>query len=598
MASLCLGLNAQTDENSFSAKWSHSIDAKTTVGESPIALALSSDGKLFQLMSFATSSSKGTEVYFDGTPLALGDTPVEGAAETSNTNNILFQKVDKATGVADWFIYSASGDAETANCHVAPSSDGGAYLLLKTRSAVAADPSEVFVTLVDAAGAIVEVKDPAYKLVTKVTTNTTNNTEVTTKFKFYHYALVRIDSKGAIKWAKPLTADPIKTTDGSEIPSGDSFDVEENGLEAVTNGLYFYSLVTDDAGNLYAAGRMLTRVHVGSDAIAPANFKNGDPFILKFSADGELLADKTVGVADDDCYCYFDKLAFDGGKLYVVGHAKASDGLATLSFDGKNFVPSTSVDDVLISAVATSDLSADYVHLIKGSILEGDVTDVKIAFNAYVSDGGLYVFSQKRCTLTDGDVVLRGKAQYDAFFMKCDLATGAMVAGSSCGDAGISAYSGMMPYNGMLYLFAYNQTDGAVLDAYDAETFSFVKRYVVGKSGGITSLIANPVADGDDLFLLYRAKGDVKVYNSDGEEAQTIEGNTDWLVVASGYTFSHAAEVPTALEASSLADGAEANFDVYTLGGVLVRKAANLQEAKAGLQRGLYVIGGRMVVVR
>jgi alpha-amylase len=38
--------------------------------------------------------------------------------------------------------------------------------------------------------------------------------------------------------------------------------------------------------------------------------------------------------------------------------------------------------------------------------------------------------------------------------------------------------------------------------------------------------------------------------------------------------------------------------NVYTLSGQLIRRGANMQEAMQGLSRGIFIIGGKKVVIR
>ena len=40
------------------------------------------------------------------------------------------------------------------------------------------------------------------------------------------------------------------------------------------------------------------------------------------------------------------------------------------------------------------------------------------------------------------------------------------------------------------------------------------------------------------------------------------------------------------------------NCDVYTIAGVLVKRAGNMEEAVNGLASGLYIIGGKKIVVK
>ena len=75
----------------------------------------------------------------------------------------------------------------------------------------------------------------------------------------------------------------------------------------------------------------------------------------------------------------------------------------------------------------------------------------------------------------------------------------------------------------------------------------------------------------------------------------TMEGFSDWGVLYCLYSIS---DVPTGIKNISSVGNASDRVNVYTVSGVCVKQNVSVSEAIQGLAKGVYVVGGKKVIVK
>jgi hypothetical protein len=261
-----------------------------------------------------------------------------------NTNsNFILYKLDR-NGNLLWQVTSDRGDLNAAYSPVIPTSDGGAFLVLKVRPHAAYGDYETggnsLLRLID--------KDNAK------TTVTWNSNQVNA----YQGVMVKISAAGKVEWAKhniKVEYSPIgeyTTTDAA---------------------IYFYDLATDEDGNYYLGGRFcrpLTFARPGGETVSltPHNAagwdgldsSRGDLLLAKLDPDGNLLwnLETTGTVKQQTAEC----LVYNRQKLYIFGRIQAdtlNTGASSSTFLDRTIVPGRRED----SFTARIDLSGQAPQL-------------------------------------------------------------------------------------------------------------------------------------------------------------------------------------------------------------------------------------------
>ena len=149
-----------------------------------------------------------------------------------------------------------------------------------------------------------------------------------------------------------------------------------------------------------------------------------------------------------------------------------------------------------------------------------------------------------------------------------------------------------------IWLYGYNLNAGTRCCKYTLEGKKWVKsaEEVIFNNAAVGE-VGRPLIDGHSIVSIARASN-----NSGG-----LLGSTDtynfyhWGLILCKYTNEDIlpdGDLPTAINGITVQRDSRTNYNVYSLSGVLIRKAHNLTEAKQGLVPGIYIIGGKKFVVK
>ena len=211
--------------------------------------------------------------------------------------------------------------------------------------------------------------------------------------------------------------------------------------------------------------------------------------------------------------------------------------------------------------------------------------------------GNLYLTGGINGGLTADDITLNTNSTvYKGFVAKVQASDGkALAMGvNDQKNNGITNYFGVYEGANTIYALGYDmaQSSSAILFTYDKNTLakqSEIKFSNLG-SGAINAPL---LADGNNLLLMTRGKAAPLTFL--GTDTQ-FEGFSDWGVAYCLYSIS---DVPTGIKnlSTSTAD-ASALVNVYTLSGICVKQNISAAEATQDLAKGIYVVGGKKVVVK
>lgn len=549
-----------------SFNWAHTVDGATSAGDNIIGTAKAADGDYLIATTFGTTKTD-LGVNFDGATLqdkngnAIEGSPYTG---TSNNGNLLLQKV-ATDGAVKWFAYTRKGDVEQSCSKIVATTDGGAVAVLKVRAWVKEAGYDNLLEVVDAAGAVTTVKDMG------------------TQAGEYRYLVVKINADGNLEWTR-LIAGLAKETSKS----------------ITKNNAYVNGVDVDENDNIYIAGNFRTELYFkkadgNTETLVAKNNANwdgdsqkviGDLFLVKLDKDGyfvnKLVADGTAACA------FFDNVVYNDGKLYLNGRVQGDGSAMTLG--GKTVNASSTLQTEIIASVNTSDFSVNYVN----------------ALTSVANKSGKFVIQNKNVQYVDGKVyftgllnggLANGSAEaflntnntiLKAYLLQVEPSTGEVVNSLVEAGTGISGYFGVYVGSNNIYAFGYNMGKGAVLATINKSSFAAGDEYVICKFGMVAAC-ANPIIDGSNFIMMNRGKSASTYYGTD----TSFSGLKNWAVTYYSYKMDDNVGVN-----GINADNAAKNYDVYTTSGIFVKGATSMEEAKAGLDKGVYVIGGEKVAVQ
>lgn len=579
-AVLFLGLNAANATSKFTYNWSHVVDGPTKAGDNVIALkkSLDADGNYLAMTAWGSHTTDGRNLSVDGQTLDAPDgkgiitgSPYTG---TSMNTNLLLQKLNPGSGSPVWSVFTCHGDVDAGSSSMAATNDGGAVMFVKIRRTLNLDACDTLVSLVDAHGDTLSIKG--------------NDPDV--KTHVYEGIILRVNTDGKFLWSKGVSL-PATLPDGTKA----------------TNAFYFYSACTDGDGNLYVCGNYrnaMTLACADGTAITltPQNIVGwdgdsqgtvGDAFLIKLDADGNYVDNLTTSGAAKSVF--FDNVAYSDGKIYIQGHL-TGDGSTTLTLGDKAFTPGMFADELLASV--NTDLSVNYAKVFTATAS----TDKKHTTQnkaIQMIDGSVYLFGLVKGGFADGTnaepFVNSAATSLEGYLIRCNASDGSFSAAGSYGS-GITGYYGAIPCRDSLLVYGYNMSKGAVIDQFDKATLAKGKFEAVLVKCGIVALCAPPVIDGN-MFVSMNRGGNGKTVGTASFYAtdETISGIINWCSIISSYKIKD--YQPTTGITDAVASPRSVNYDVYSVSGVLIKKATNMNSALQDLAKGIYVIGNKKCVV-
>lgn len=559
-------VNAQT---SITYQWSHSVDGLVAAMDNVVAAVSDGAGSAYVVTSFGSNSSNAN-VYFDGaTIMGIDGYAIEGSTGSSNNNNILIQKVDFLTGEVAWFGYTCKGYVEPSYVSLAVTSDGGAIVCVDTRAFIATDGYENLLEYVDATGRVSTIKD------------------MWTAKQEYRFLLLKLTSDGELDWTRLIAGDP---------------QIDEDNK--VNQNFYINSIAVDGDDNIYVAGNFRSTLNFkNSDGTVttltavnntdPSLTYFGDLFLAKLDSDGyysaSLVADGTAS------YEVIDNLAYNDGKLYFNGRV-LGDGTA-ITIGETSITAGTDFRHTIIGSVNTSDLSVNYVNLIKSVGNSSSKFDAQNK-NAQYIDGTVYFTGSVNGGLAsaDGSTVYfeTGATQLRGYVLAVDAATGDVKGAQYNSTTGISNYFGVYVTENSVLAHGYNMTTpAAILDEFSTKDYSRINATTICTFG--TVAVCGRPCFYEDYFLMM---------NRGGKNSSTVtaslygtENTYDLYSWSSVYYCYKIGDDDSGVSSVAADTTVSANQNVYSTNGVLIKESDNFSEAKAGLSNGVYVIGNQKVLV-
>lgn len=575
---LALTVTKSTADDNLTFNWAHCVDGATSAGDNVIGIAKSTDSHYYVATTFGTTSS-ALNVNFDGEPLTnASGNAIEGSpyTGTSNNGNLLLQKIDPSTGAVAWFAYTDKGDVEQGYTQIVASSDGGVVVSAKVRAWVAEAGLDNLLEIVDATGTKTTIKD------------------LWTQSGEYRQLILKLDKDGKLEWTRLIS--------GLCVDKGEMLkETETTALKQATkNNFYVYGMALDDADNIYLCGNYRTKLYFkksdGTNVTLTAQNNTGwtgdsqsvigDLFLVKLDSNGyytqSLTAEGTASCA------FFDNVAYADGKLYLNGRI-LGDG-TTMTLGGKEINASSTLQTQIIGSVETSDLSVNYVNVLKTMPNSSNKATIQNKNIQYI-DGYVYLTGSVNGGFANDDESViymdnTTSGQLRGYLLKMKVTTGKIESSYLYTASGISGYFGVYVAPTSTYAFGYNTSGGAMLTRIKNDTYEEVKTDTICKYGTVATC-GKPAIDGDNFVMMNRGKKSATFFGS-----ETSFSSTNWGTVYYSYKIDDTKTGINAVKASATAD-----YDVYTLEGIRVKTASTYDEASKNLRAGTYIIGGKKVAV-
>lgn len=570
----------------FKYQWHHTIYGQTKAGNTPVSVIKTTDGNYVTFNAFGSNTRTGTKVYFDGQPLKdaqgkeIEGCPYEGPNDNSVNDNLLLQKMNPETGEVIWTVYSDKGYLYN-NKSIYPTADGGLVFAGDVRNL--ADKTET--TLFRLVGADDKKVEVSY-------------TPAGGGHSSVEGVIAKIDKDGHVEWAR-LIATTTHPTVGKEFGS---------------YAIYYKGLVVDSKGNIYVCGNYMSSVtfakrdgteetHQAKNTAAwdgSIQSSAGDPFIAKLDKDGYLLQFMTEDESNIK-FATFEKMVIKDDILYVSGRFQG-DGTATIKFGDTTLQPNE-CHNLIYASIRTNDLKPNYIKMLVGGKFDGKSYAVQ-NMNLQYYNGSLYMTGLITGSLADDasptPFISTTTRMREAMIVKADAKSGKRLAAGIDGQSITAAYAVVETKDpATVWVYGYSLLSKARLNKYTLKDGKLVKgtEEIVLDEANI-GMLGAPLIDGNAIVSMARPR-----YNSGTVLGATGESTKfyNWGIVLTKHTCDDIQPdngTPTSIKDMTVQQNNAGNCNVYTLRGVLVKRAKTMAEAIDNLPAGLYIIGGKKMVVR
>ena len=570
----------------FEHQWHHAFYGITKSGNTPICVIKTTDGKCVSMSAFGSNTLTGVKVMFDNDTLkdARGQDIVGCPYQAKNSNssnaNLLLQKLDPATGDVIWTVYSDKGSLRL-NASAQPTKDGGVMIVSDVVNLADRKEKALF-RLVGSDGLKAEVEHSPDLRGRTVTEG----------------VMAKIDKDGKVLWARLIAT--------TTHPTPKRF----GGYAA-----FYNSLALDSEDNIYICGNYLSEMtftkrngsvekHQAKSTKAwdgTSQSWAGDPFIAKFDKDGYLLQFMTEDESSI-LHATFDRMVIWDNTLYVAGcfHGD-SIGTSTIRFGNKSLKFNYNYN-LAYASVKTEDLSINYLKAFETRSKDKKVHTATCLNLQYYNDK-LYITGKFTGDMADDTIsspfIEAQTERAEAMIIQVNPRTGERLAAGADGSSVTFSYGVLETKDpATIWLYGYNLNAGTRCCKYTLEGKKWVKsaEEVIFNNAAVGE-VGRPLVDGHSIVSIARASN-----NSGG-----LLGSTDtynfyhWGLILCKYTNEDIlpdGDLPTAINGITVQRDSRTNYNVYSLSGVLIRKAHNLTEAKQGLVPGIYIIGGKKFVVK
>lgn len=601
-------------DNNYTYVWNHTIDGLPAAGDNVLGMAKASDGNVFVLSQFCTGSSTASvasgyrdakdisnflNLFIDGEKAVddQGNEIIGNDYKTEDGNstaeNALLQKIDPTTGKILWNVWTDRGDVYSENCHILPTKDGGAVLVLFYRHWAEGKGSTLF--RIHGTGGTVNSID----------TDEGTWTDADGNMHIYYMPIyVKVDKDGKIV-SSLLLWHPQPVKDLTYNP----------GWLSYTRGA-----TQDEDGNIYICGSFRTTLIFDTEdgmeeEITAKNVtgwtgddqtENGDLYIAKFDENGQYLASYTAeGTAS---LTYLRKIAYKDGKIYGIGIA-TGDGTAIKIGDTSLTFPTTG-QSLFVTAFDT-DLQPQFAKAYTATNINALHTEDLQIFDGNLYATGSIMSRTSNGTLTDMDdastvIFKASKNTHTGFVIEFSPEDGSFIAsGKIDKTTGISKIYGLFRTleDGKYYLngWGYDMTNGGAniykFDATpdDSKTLANTEfTNVVNRGQGFAMVQKEPVVIGDKVILMSRFGR-----ANNGNQTFTLLGDVTtaavncWAVVVAAYTNPNAVdESETTGIRNITVEPAETSKRIYNISGQYVGDDADR------LPSGIYIKAGKKFIVR
>lgn len=571
----------------FKYQWHHTIYGQTKAGNTPVSVVQTADGNYVTFNSFGSNTLTGTQLYFDGQPLqdAQGQNiegcPYQGTNQNSVNDNLLLQKMNAGTGALMWTVYSDKGYLYN-NKSIYPTPDGGVIFVGDVRNFANKTEPTLF-RMIGADGQKTEVGyTPAG--------NDHNSIEG---------VIAKINKDGKVEWAKLIATTTHPTVNGTHFGG---------------YAIYYKGLVVDRKGNIYVCGNYMSSVtfvkrdgtketHEAKNTAAwdgSIQTSAGDPFIAKLDKDGYLIRFMTEDESNVK-FATFDKMVVKDGTLYVSGRLQG-DGAATIKFGNTTLQPNDCWN-LIYASVKTEDLSLNYIKMLVAGKFDGKSYAVQ-NMNLQYYNGSLYMTGLITGSLADDATstpfIATTSKMREAFIVKVEAKSGNRLAAGIDGQSITAAYAVVETKDpATVWVYGYHMFAKARLNKYTLKEGKLVKgteEIVLDKAS--VGVLGAPLIDGNAFVSVARVSNNAgKILGVTGEPAKFY----NWGIVLTKHTcddiLAENGKTTDIQDVSVLKDKV-GNCDVYTLTGVLIKRAKTMVDATNGLNPGLYIIGGKKIIVK
>lgn len=541
-------VSAQDAQNLLTFNWAHTVEGAANASNNVFESKKAADGSYLIATKMGTKTSALT-AKFDG--VAIEDFE-GGTYKTAAAGNLYLQKVG-VDGKVIWSLFSTKCDVSSVN--IAPTSDGGAILVVKSR----ANGTTQGFSLVDAAGKSVVIDDM--------------------KENTYYLVLVKVDANGKCLWTR--------LQPGSKGAISDSFTINDCAVDENDN-VYLVGKVKGDFSFSETVG--------GAGVDLLPNNATSNLVVMKFNADGKFVNVECAGT--ETASSTADKVVYHGGKLYVVATV-TGQGMTVGEDEWEKPVEADAALPTLFLMAINANNLADVIYVKSlSSIANKNNKPTLVVQNKALNyiNGNLYLTGSVNGGLSaDGVTVDTEGTQLKGFILKANAEDGTILAMgiNDKNAAGITNYFGVYEGENTIYTLGYDlgQTKSAILFTYNKSDLTKTGELSVSNLASGANC-APMLVDDNRLLLMSRGKAAPLTFmNTDTQ----LAGFSDWGSVYCLYTIS---DVPTAIKnISYVANGAD-KVDVYSINGVRVKTGVSAENATQNLAKGIYVIGNKKVVVK
>lgn len=438
----------------------------------------------------------------------LGDAQYPGAdygTGSGYNKNMLLAKLDK-NGKVLWAVHSEDGDVNDSQSAVAPTADGGAVAALKFRHS---DHNK---------------QDGVISPIFAIVANDGETISLPLEYPgvwVNQPFILRVDENGEIVFGKRMFCSTEQAAKG----------------EGLTPDAFTFSAVTEDEeGNIYIAGSQSLDLTIDGEIISARPQPEWDGtttnaryngFVLKLDENLEYIdAITSEGtVQNDKPAC----LAYQDGKLYFSGLAKAEEGSANLTLGDKT----AEVKELsIVNACLTTDLTTNW--LTATPIVRYNNKQGNLLYQSLLSKDGntLYLTGGLQGAVVLGEDTIHSGGEElstmnDGYTFAYSTADGQLTHAAVIGSTTLNLNHGAVEHGDSLYVYSYFFGNIRQV-AYSRDLEAGTVR-TLANGGGSSTLVYTASLNGQVLLAL-RSKGntDFTVF----DQVQNIPGTWFNTIVA------------------------------------------------------------------